>query len=218
MKKTTALLSLLILTNTIMAKQPDSFREAKPIVYKIAREIHPYTLYCGCPVKWLDNKKAVPDLKACGYKVRKQQGRAERIEVEHIVPAWEMAHHLPCWKKGGRKACQKNREYNRMSGDLHNLWLAVGEVNADRSNYKFSMMTGPSVSYGQCKMKVSFKDRTVEPPESVKGLVARTYMYMADKYRFNLSDKQRKLYTAWDKQYPMHSWEKKRNEMISRYN
>ena len=197
---------------------PDSFRDAKPIIYDIVRKVHSFTLYCGCPIRWSHNKKGIPDLSACGYRIRKQKRRAELIEIEHIVSAWEMAHHLLCWKKGGRKACSKNREYNRMSGDLYNLWPSIGEINGDRSNYKFSMMTDNKyVSYGQCQMHINFKQHTVEPPEQVRGLVARTYLYMSGHYKFSLSDKQRKLYNAWNKQYPRLDWEIKRAALIKKY-
>lgn len=45
------------------------------------------------------------DLASCGYQVRKQQNRAERIEWEHIVPAWVFGHQRQCWQQGGRKNC-----------------------------------------------------------------------------------------------------------------
>ena len=197
---------------------PNSFRDAKPIIYDIVRKVHNFTLYCDCPIRLTHNKKGIPDLSACGYKIRKQKRRAESIEIEHIVPAWEMAHHLPCWKKGGRKACRKDREYNRMSGDLYNLWPAVGEVNGDRSNYKFGMMTDNKyVSYGQCLLHINFKRHTVEPPKQVRGLVARTYLYMSARYKFDLSDKQRKLFNSWNKQYPPLDWEVKRAALVKKY-
>lgn len=28
---------------------------------------------------------------------------------------------MPCWKEGGRKACQKDSQFNLMEADMHNL-------------------------------------------------------------------------------------------------
>ena len=93
---------------------------------------------------------------------------------------------------------KRTKKYNMMASDLHNLWPVIGEVSSDRSHYPFGIITGPAVSYGQCDMKISFRDKIAEPPERVKGLVARTYLYMLNKYKFKLSAKQKKLYETWN--------------------
>jgi len=219
----TILLTFITVTATAGAKNkaynpPDSFRKAKLIINKITSQIHNYTLYCNCPIQWTSNgKKGVPNLKACGYHARKRPERAERIEIEHIVPASVLANGMVCWKRGGRKACKKNTEYNKMAGDLYNLWPAVGEVNADRNNYPYGVVKKPFVSYGQCHMKISFKQDLADPPEQVKGLVARTYLYMSSKYHVTLTNQQRLLYNQWNKQYPASNWEKQRAEKIKKY-
>ena len=199
-------------------KPPNSFREAKPIINKITRQIYNYTLYCNCPINWTSNgKKGAPQLKKCGYKARKRPERAERIEVEHIVPASVLAKGMACWKHGGRRSCRKNSEYNKMAGNLYNLWPAVGEVNADRNNYPYGLVSKPFVTYGQCQMKISFKQDLADPPEQVKGLVARTYLYMSDKYHVTLSTQQRALYNQWNKHHPASAWEKQRAAKIKQY-
>jgi len=217
----TVLLALMTVTSSAkndIYRPPDSFRKAKPIINKITRHIHNYTLYCGCPIKWTSNgKKGTPNLKACGYKARKRPERAKRIEVEHIVPASVLAKGMACWRKGGRKACRKDAEYNKMAGNLYNLWPAVGEVNADRNNYPYGVVKKPFVTYGQCQIKISFKQDLAEPPEQTKGLVARTYLYMSNKYHVKLTNQQRLLYIQWSKQYPASNWEKQRAEKIKKY-
>jgi len=104
-----------------------------------------------------------------------------------------------------------------MAGNLYNLWPAVGEVNADRNNYPYGNVSKPFVTYGQCHMKISFKQDLAEPPEQVKGLVARTYLYMAEKYHVKLSPQQRSLYHQWNRQYPASPWEKQRAAKIKSY-
>lgn len=198
-------------------KVPRTFHEAKPVIYKLAQNIHNYTLYCGCPINWKKTGKAgIPDLKICGYQIRKQSIRAKRIEAEHIMPAYEFGKRMACWKQGGRKACQKNTQYNKIASDLYNLWPAVGEVNGDRSNYPYGIVTRNYVRYGKCNMKISFKQHLAEPPGEVKGLVARTYLYMSEKYHIPLSSQQKILYHAWSKSYPASSWERTRNKILKK--
>lgn len=193
-----------------------SFSQAKRLstdIYAVSKQP---TFYCGCEIKWQDNK-GTPMLSSCGYQVRKQEKRANRIEWEHVVPAWQFGHQLQCWQDGGRKECAKNSQFKRMEADMHNLTPAVGEVNGDRSNYNFSQWNeNRGVSYGRCEMQVDFKGRAVMPPEQSRGAIARTYLYMNSKYKFNLSRQQTQLMNAWNKTYPVTKWECERDEKIAK--
>ena len=82
-----------------------------------------------------------------------------------------------------------------MESDMHNLQPAVGEVNGDRGNFMYSQWNGGEGQYGQCTMKVDFKDKIAEPPRA-RGAIARTYFYMRDRYQLNLSRQQTQLFTA----------------------
>lgn len=93
-----------------------------------------------------------------------------------------------------------------MESDMHNLQPAVGEVNGDRGNFMYSQWNGGEGQYGQCTMKVDFKDKIAEPPARARGAIARTYFYMRDRYQLNLSRQQTQLFTAWNKQYPVTAW------------
>lgn len=192
----------------------DNFRQAKSLAVKLYQE-HPQTFYCGCDIRW-QGKKGLPDLKGCGYQVRKQETRAKRVEWEHIMSAWEFGHQLQCWQKGGRKACKKDKTFDRMEGDLHNLAPAIGEVNGDRSNYRFSALTDKPSQYGACTMVVDFKAGRAMPPERARGPIARTYFYMEQQYGVSMSRRQRQLFSAWDKLYPVSSWECQRNQKIKK--
>jgi len=90
-----------------------------------------------------------------------------------------------------------------MESDLHNLVPAIGEVNADRSNYKYNMITGEERVYGQCDVEVNFKNKIFEPASNVQGNIARTYFYFEKQYGLQISKKQRQLYKVWDKQDPV---------------
>ena len=195
--------------------QAQTFRAAKQDLNKLYQS-HPTTFYCGCNIKF-NGKQMAPDWESCGYLPRKQANRASRIEWEHVVPAWEFGHQLQCWQEGGRKNCGKSDEFNKMEGDMHNLFPAIGEVNGDRANYRFSDWNGKPNQYGKCQMLVDFKDRRVQPPKGpVRGQIARAYLYMGQQYGLRLAAQQRKLFEAWDRQYPADRWECERNLRIGK--
>lgn len=202
----------LLMPVAALASTPSSFNKAKKIAVSIYSD-HPTSFYCGCDIKW-NGKKGVPDFSSCGYIVRKQEKRASRVEWEHVVPAWAFGHQLQCWQEGGRKNCRKNTKFKKMESDLHNLVPTIGEVNGDRSNYNFSDWGGKSSQYGQCDMIVDFKARKAQPPRRSRGAIARSYLYMQDRYPFNLSKQQRRLMESWNKMFPVSLWECKRDERI----
>lgn len=103
-----------------------------------------------------------------------------------------------------------------MESDMHNLQPAVGEVNGDRGNFMYSQWNGGEGQYGQCTMKVDFKDKIAEPPARARGAIARTYFYMRDRYQLNLSRQQTQLFTARNKQYPVTARECERDERIAK--
>ncbi|GGP48749.1 deoxyribonuclease [Shewanella saliphila] len=203
-------------TTVQAAEHPSSFRKAKTIAKKIYQQNLPLsTFYCGCDIA-ISGKLWQADHPTCGYSVRKQIIRANRIEWEHVVPAWEFGHQLQCWQDGGRKNCGKNNdEFKKMEADLHNLVPAIGEVNGDRSNYRFSDWNGTANQYGQCDMIVDFKGRKVQPPARARGQIARTYLYMQQTYGLQISSSQQKLFNAWDKMFPVKVTECQRDSLIA---
>jgi deoxyribonuclease I len=192
-----------------------TFIKAKKMATELYRQ-HPVTFYCDCPIVY-KGKKMTPNLRACGYQVRKQPERANRIEWEHIVPAWEFGHQRQCWQKGGRKNCiDKDPEFAQMEGNLHNLVPSIGEVNGDRSNFRYSEWNAKPGQYGQCEMVVDFQLDRVQPPSYSRGSIARTYFYMQERYHLSLADQQSKLFEVWNKKYPVTPWECQRDTAIAK--
>lgn len=190
---------------------------AKQEVYLDRTESEFGTTYCGCHWRWVGRSGGRVDADSCGYKTRAQPHRAERTEWEHIVPAWTIGHQRQCWQNGGRKNCAANDPvFQQGYVDLHNLTVAVGEYNADRSNFEFSVLPGTPLQHGACPSKIDFQDRRAEPRNEAKGMVARTYFYMADGYGLNLSRQKERILAAWDRQYPPTEWERERNQRIAR--
>ena len=209
------LLAAILLLPWLSEASPKNFRQAKKIALALHHPQDP-SFYCGCDIL-RNGKKLVPDLLGCGYRYRKQLKRASRIEWEHVVPAWEFGHQRQCWQQGRRKNCSKNdKVFKRMEGDLHNLVPAVGEVNGDRSNYRFSQWGGQPQQYGQCDFIVDFKGRKAQPPANRRGDIARIYFYFQQQYHLKIAKSQLKLFSAWNKIDPVDQAECRRERRIAK--
>ena len=68
------------------------------------------------------------------------------------------------------------------------------------------------------KCDVEIKSRKVEPKESIRGEIARTYMYMDSVYsgRGIISKKNRKLFESWNQSDPVDEWECERAKRIEK--
>lgn len=191
----------------------ESFSTAKKLMQQevYTSEALRKTVYCNAS---FDNQKkiALPE----GFQTAVYLKRRFKWEAEHIVPAENFGRTFPEWRDGsplcidskgksfkGRKCAEKaNKEYRLMQSDLYNLAPAIGSVNAARQNYNFTMLPSAKSSFGSCDMRI--EDRKVQPPEQARGRIARTYLYFEAAYpRYNMSNAQRQLMEAWDKQYPV---------------
>lgn len=208
--------SLLLLLSSLSFAAPTNFDQAK----RLAQRIHApeaKSFYCDCDIRWQGNKGS-PDLAGCGYQVRKNGPRASRIEWEHVMPAHHFGHQRQCWQDGGRKNCVKTDSvFRAMEADLYNLVPAIGEVNGDRSNYRFGVLPATPAKHGACPVKVDFKQQVFEPAPPVRGDIARIYFYMADKYNLNLSRAQQQLFIAWHRQDPVTAQERELNQRIQQH-
>ncbi len=204
----------LFVLSAVANAAPANFDSAKTIASRIyAPEKQEF--YCGCAIRWQAGK-GIPDLKGCGYQIRKNGPRANRIEWEHVMPAQQFGSPLACWKKGGREQCGKTDVlFKQMEADLFNLKPAIGEVNGDRAHYRFAMLPAQAPQYGSCEVKVDFKSRLVEPRAEIRGDIARIHFYMADKYQLPLAKAQQQLFMAWHQQDPVDDTERKLQQRIA---
>ena len=203
----------------------DSYTSSRTKLFKKVYIDHRQTLYCNIP---FDENKNIIFPK--DFDVSKISSRAKRIEIEHVVPAEEFGAYIKQWWFGdpycvdkdnlpykGRKCAEKtSRIFRLMLSDMYNLYPAIGAVNAMRQNYNFTQFQEDTPnSFGICEMKI--QDKKAEPPAHARGIIARAYLYFEDAYRrYQMSDSQRKLMTAWDKLYPVEEWECKRTCRIEK--
>lgn len=193
----------------------DSFNKAKKILEGQVYFDHRETIYCGAS---FDEKKTIT--LPPGFTAASHKKRMNKVEWEHVVPAENFGRAFVEWREGdpqcvdnrgkafrGRNCAQKmNKEYRYMQSDMYNLYPAIGAVNAARQNYNFTMLPGVDADFGSCEMKID--GNRAEPPARARGAIARTYKYMDWAYpKYRMSDQQKKLMDAWDKQYPPDAWE-----------
>jgi len=180
------------------------------------------TLYCNC--SWANRKT---DLKSCGLQSffpKSQRKRASRTEAEHIIPAsWMLKRNnkprqcVSDAKKQNispRKYCLKHDvHFKQAHNDMVNLYPAVGQVNADRSNKPFvDQVKNATKTYGQCN--ISIGSRGIVPPANIKGDIARIAFYMAKHYGVTYSTRQKKLFDKWAQEDPVSLEEKKHHKKI----
>ena len=188
----------------------DTFEQAKHEAEKIFVGPLAVDIYCGC--KYDANKNI--DFASCGYKAHFLK-RARRMEWEHVLPAYFFYRNLPCYRVGGRKACRRTSQvFRRMEGDLHNLRPAVGELNAIRSNKPYGLVRPKIKNYGRCDF-YSNKD-FAEPPDDMKGDVARITLYMIQKYRLTMPLNFVMLMRRWNLVDPVTEQERMINRRIQK--
>ena len=217
---------LVLLTGNVLANDfkhnISSFNKAKKILKKIYPEYK--TFYCGCDYSYKTKKV---DTSKCGYK--KKGDYKGFIDFEHISAAQSWGQSFKEWREGdpkcvtkkgkkykGRRCANKNPKYKAMEADLHNLVPALPELNRRRKNYTLTEIAGEKREWGKCDFEI--ENRKAEPRDEVKGDVARALFYMQDRYGIKvISNKQKKLYEAWDKLDPVDDEERRINCLKAKY-
>ncbi len=195
------MLSLLMPVFTVAAA-PADFDAAKRLALRIYAD-EPTDFYCDCPIRWVGGKGQL-DLKRCGYQVRKNGPRAQRVEWEHVVPAQQFGAARACWKAGGREECgNTDSRFRAMEADLFNLRPALGEVNGDRAHFRFAELPQALPQHGACPVRIDFRRQLAEPRPQVRGDIARIYFYMADRYQLALSAAEQQLFLRWHDEDPV---------------
>jgi deoxyribonuclease I len=148
---------------------------------------------------------------ACRYETRADDNAARTLEWAHVVPEVELGGSRPCWTAQGCKdasgaavsgvsCCLATDEaFARMHADLFNVVPMIQELADDRAGYPFGELDGEPRMYGRCDFEVDHALGEVEPPDAIRGDIARIYLYMADTYpdAVTLSPLQVKRMQAW---------------------
>ncbi len=225
-------LSLFVPSLALAEKPPRplaSFDKAKDVARNTIYADHREDFYCACTYKPNSTKSGgTISATACGYKARKNVARGKVLEWEHVMPAYFFGRNRACWKTGddrcetstgtaykGRECCAKvNTTFKRIEADLHNLTPAVGELNGDRSNKPYGVVSGEPRLYGACDFEIGGSPKVTEPREEVKGDAARIWLYMSKTYAIKLTAAQKAMFKKWSEEDPPDNWERLRDTRI----
>lgn len=205
----------------------NSFSKTKKILLKKVYFDNQYTFYCGNPyeIKQIDGKEKTIIIKDKRYFTSKNDSffnfwndnpRAKVVEWDHVMPVEYFAKDLPCWKDGGRKACSKDKTFKIMESDMMNLVPAIGEINNDRSNFKFGDKLPKKGQYGKCEFEVDSKNKIAYPRAEIRGDIARIYLYMSKNYNIKLSKDEKEMFEKWDLEDSISEWEKVKIKRINK--
>jgi len=212
-------ISLLSVPFVAFAESP-GWRRAKNAADDIIYSGKDRTFYCGCVYtsNATNNGSGSVDHQVCGYvPPQTYSGRANRVEWEHVVPASLMpAHQFDCWVLGNREDCERNDPRAQgMLFDLHNLAPSIGQVNALRSSDQYTEIPGGPSGFGSCP--IQDVQREFEPPDCLKGDVARIWLYMSFRHGVEIPPNERDMFERWSANDPVSPWEKDREGRIFDY-
>lgn len=98
------------------------------------------------------------------------------ISAGYVYPLVHVRDALRC---GTPRQCEKDDRYRQIASDLHNIVPVQSRVEMRRRNAKFEQLAGTSPE-GDCGIRES--TQFIEPPQRIKGDVARTVAYMVSTY------------------------------------
>lgn len=182
------------------------FNAAKAIMKKTHYMGATKTIYCGCEMTaW--NRFSY---EKCSFKPKndgKYQSLLNNIEVEHLLPFSQILSGTKAYREGEPSVCGKykgrkcaDKVYGFLAGDLYILSPAEAILNRIHSDYQWAELGNQGEQWGTCDFYYS--DKKVQPPQSLKGKIARAYMYVQSIYKVKvISGKNEKLFEIWAK-YP----------------
>lgn len=116
--------------------------------------------------------------------------------------------------KGVRCCLEIDEQYKRISRDLYNYVPELNFFKKQRSHYHFGFISDKERTRQDCQFYIDKKNKIVEPAPHLRGMIARTYLYMRDTYQLPLTSDELRLYHSWHHQYPITEWERERSDKI----
>lgn len=126
----------------------------------------------------------------------------------YIYPLNRVRDALRC---GTKSQCERtSRVYRHVASDLHNMVPIKSRVEMQRRNAGYGEMAS-SAPVGECGLKEGFQN--IEPPDRIKGDVARGVVYVMDTYDLPAPGSH-DLFQRWHQADPPGDMELTRNQRI----
>ena len=107
------LVTVLVWSVSAVAEPPSrplgTFESAKAVARDAIYAGQRTTFYCACVFEPTGRSGGKIDASACGYEPRKNPARGQRLEWEHVMPAWFFGYYRQCWKDG-HPSCVSNEK------------------------------------------------------------------------------------------------------------
>ena len=113
------------------------------------------------------------------------------------------------------RAWRVDEVFAAAENDLHNLVQAIERINGQRTNQNWNMVFS-GVRYGASEIRIDGSIRRAQPPDAVRGNIARIMLHIQDSHGFRLSRQDRKLCAWWTSADPPNAWKIERDERTTR--
>jgi deoxyribonuclease-1 len=121
----------------------------------------------------------------------------EFFAIPSYPPDWDVVNTEHTWPQSD------GADFDPAQCDLHHLYPSDALANTTRGSWPFGEVTGVEWSEGGSLYGFdSAGDETFEPRDDHKGNVARSMMYFATRYGYDVTPERLAIYRAWDLQDP----------------
>lgn len=135
-------------------------------------------------------------------------GKSFLVTQGYIYPMSYVRNALHC---GTPSQCERESEkYRYIASDLHNMIPVQNKIEMRRRNAEYAQL-GERVAAEECGIRAGFQN--IEPPDRIKGDVARSVFYMVKTYDLPLIGADQ-VFANWDKEDPPDDSELARNKRI----
>lgn len=126
----------------------------------------------------------------------------------YVYPLADIRSALSC---GTSRECKQDNRYRQIASDLHNMIPVRNRTEMKRRNVRYENL-GETIREDDCGMRESAG--FFEPPERIKGDVARTVAYMVDTYDLPWLGSTA-VFKGWNREDPPDDTELTRHQRIA---